>query len=131
MLASIAENRLFEFISIKHGAEISEGEIREHTNRTDAFENYSFSEKDGVTTVQVDLDVTEDFGGFMEQAWPKALEMLREISEKKGPLITVSAGVYAPVDKVRNAWTTPADIMQRNHASDDWHTPKAENDLRV
>ncbi|HEX2901346.1 MAG TPA: SRPBCC domain-containing protein, partial [Bacteroidia bacterium] len=28
-------------------------------------------------------------------------------------------------------WTTPADIMHWNNASDDWHTPSAANDLRV
>jgi uncharacterized protein YndB with AHSA1/START domain len=28
-------------------------------------------------------------------------------------------------------WTTPADIVKWNNASEDWHTPHAENDLRV
>ena len=45
--------------------------------------------------------------------------------------VTISAVVNAPVDKVWAAWTTPADIMNWNNASPDWHTPRAENDLRV
>jgi uncharacterized protein YndB with AHSA1/START domain len=45
--------------------------------------------------------------------------------------ITVSATINAPVEKVWKLWTTPEDIMQWNNASEDWHTPKAENDLRV
>jgi len=45
-------------------------------------------------------------------------------------VITISATINAPAEKVWKAWTTPADIMQWNHASDDWHSPKAENDLR-
>lgn len=45
--------------------------------------------------------------------------------------ITVEVTVNKPVDKVWKIWTTPADIMKWNNASDDWHTPKAENDLRV
>lgn len=47
------------------------------------------------------------------------------------PKITVSATINAPVEKVWKLWSTPEDIMQWNNASEDWHTPKAENDLRV
>jgi len=45
--------------------------------------------------------------------------------------ITVEATVNAPLEKVWKLWTTPEHIMKWNNASDDWHTPKAENDLRV
>jgi uncharacterized protein YndB with AHSA1/START domain len=45
--------------------------------------------------------------------------------------ITVETLVHAPVAKVWNAYTTPADIMQWNTASDDWHTTKSEVDLRA
>ena len=44
--------------------------------------------------------------------------------------ITISTTVNAPVDRVWKAWTTPAEIMQWNNASEDWHSPRAENDLR-
>ena len=45
--------------------------------------------------------------------------------------ITVAAEVAAPIADVWHAYTTPADIMQWNAASDDWHTPSASVDLRV
>lgn len=45
--------------------------------------------------------------------------------------ITVQTLVSAPIDAVWRAWTTPADIQQWNAASDDWHTTRAEVDLRV
>lgn len=45
--------------------------------------------------------------------------------------ITVETTVNAPVEKVWKSWTTPTDIIQWNNANDDWHTPHAENDLRV
>lgn len=45
--------------------------------------------------------------------------------------ITVQSTVNAPVVKAWKTYNTPADIMQWNNASDDWHTPKAENDLRA
>jgi uncharacterized protein YndB with AHSA1/START domain len=45
--------------------------------------------------------------------------------------ITVSVIVNAPLQKVWQFWTLPEHIKQWNFASDDWHTPKAENDLQV
>ncbi len=45
--------------------------------------------------------------------------------------ITVATTINAPVEKVWNLWTSPDAIVKWNNASDDWHTPKAENDLRV
>lgn len=47
------------------------------------------------------------------------------------PRITVSTQVNKPVADVWNIWTDPTHITQWNAASDDWHCPKASNDLRV
>ena len=44
--------------------------------------------------------------------------------------VTVETHVLAPIDIVWRAYTTPADIMQWNAASDDWHTTAASVDLR-
>jgi len=46
-------------------------------------------------------------------------------------IITVESIVNAPIEKVWKLWTTPSDIVKWNNASPDWHTPKAENDLRA
>ena len=45
--------------------------------------------------------------------------------------ITVESAIKAPIEKVWKLWTTPEHITKWNNASDDWHTPFAENDLRV
>lgn len=45
--------------------------------------------------------------------------------------ITVTTTIDAPVEKVWACWTEPKHIMEWNSASDDWYTPRAENDLRV
>ncbi|MBL8009596.1 MAG: SRPBCC family protein [Flavobacteriales bacterium] len=45
--------------------------------------------------------------------------------------ITVSALVNRPVSHVWAIWTDPAHIMRWNAASDDWHCPRAANDLRT
>lgn len=45
--------------------------------------------------------------------------------------ITVETTVRAPLPAVWSAYTTPADIVQWNAASDDWHTTSATVDLRA
>lgn len=44
--------------------------------------------------------------------------------------ITVESFVKAPLDRVWNAWNSPADIQLWNAAADDWHTTKSSVDLR-
>lgn len=45
--------------------------------------------------------------------------------------ITISVTVSLPVEKVWELWTNPDHIIHWNNASEDWHTPSAENDLTV
>jgi uncharacterized protein YndB with AHSA1/START domain len=47
------------------------------------------------------------------------------------PIITVAVKINAPVKEVWDLWTDPRHIIHWNYASDDWHTPRATNDLRV
>lgn len=46
-------------------------------------------------------------------------------------MITVQCKVNAPIETVWECWITPKHITKWNNASDDWHTPYAENDLQV
>ena len=50
---------------------------------------------------------------------------------KEKTIITVETTVNAPVDQVWKLWTLPEHITQWNNASDDWHTPHAENDMQI
>lgn len=45
--------------------------------------------------------------------------------------ITVQSTVNAPVQKVWQYWNAPEHITRWCQASEDWHAPFAENDLRV
>jgi uncharacterized protein YndB with AHSA1/START domain len=49
----------------------------------------------------------------------------------EGRKITVEITVNKDLDFVWNSWTQPDHILQWNHASDDWHTVRALNDLKV
>ena len=86
MVSRIVENIPKRFVSIQHyglyqaDKEITEGpEVEKWAN---GFENYSFEENNGTTTLTVDLDTTEDFLDYMNETYPKALDKLKEICEK-------------------------------------------------
>lgn len=52
------------------------------------------------------------------------------IANSANGAIIVRTTINAPVQKVWEYWTSPEHITRWNFASNDWHTPKAENDLR-
>ncbi len=86
MVSRIAENIPNQFVSIQHygllkaDKEITEGpEVEKWAN---GFENYTFEENNGTTTVTVDLDTTEEFIDYMNEAYPKALNKLKELCEE-------------------------------------------------
>jgi uncharacterized protein YndB with AHSA1/START domain len=45
--------------------------------------------------------------------------------------ITITTALNEPIEKVWDYFTNPIHIIKWNHASDDWHSTKAINDLRV
>lgn len=45
--------------------------------------------------------------------------------------IQVKVIIAAPIVKVWERWTAPQHIVKWNYASDEWHTPRAENDLKA
>ena len=45
-------------------------------------------------------------------------------------IITIKTTVNAPASTVWKCWTDPNHVTQWYFASDDWHAPKAENDLK-
>ncbi len=52
------------------------------------------------------------------------------MTTQNNDIITVENIINAPVGKVWEYWTNPKHITKWNNASDNWHTPLAENDLR-
>jgi uncharacterized protein YndB with AHSA1/START domain len=47
------------------------------------------------------------------------------------PAITIETIVNAPIDHVWKVWNEPEHITKWAFASDDWHAPRSENDLKV
>jgi hypothetical protein len=86
MVSRIVENIPNQFVSIQHygllkgGEEITEGpEVEKWAN---GFENYTFEESNGIVIVNAALlNIPEEFIDYMNDAYPKALEKLKEICE--------------------------------------------------
>jgi uncharacterized protein YndB with AHSA1/START domain len=51
--------------------------------------------------------------------------------KKSNSTVTIETVISAPIEKVWEYWTEPEHITKWNAASEDWHTPRAENDLRI
>ena len=86
MVSRIVENIPNRFVSIQHygllkaDEEITDGpDVEKWAN---GFENYTFEENNGITTVTVDLDTVEEFVDYMNEHYPKAIDKLKELCEK-------------------------------------------------
>ena len=86
MDAVIEENRPFEHISIRHLGEIRNGVDDTNSDAVkswpgNAFERYTLREENGVTHLEVTLDVTPDYEAMMNDMWPRALQRLKTLVE--------------------------------------------------
>jgi hypothetical protein len=90
MVSRIEENKPYEFISIKHLGELKDGKEDATSELVDewsgAFENYTLRETNGKTTVQVDMDTTEEYVDMFQKMWPKALQKLKDLAERRNGL---------------------------------------------
>jgi hypothetical protein len=86
MTSMIAQNRPYEFLSIKHLGIIKDGiddtESDVARRWAPAYENYTFANADTATELKIDVDAAPDFEAFMEDAWPKALAKLKTLCEE-------------------------------------------------
>lgn len=86
MIAEIAENIPNKFVSIRHygilkgDTEITSGE--EVEKWAGELENYWFEEHNGITSVTVEVGVSDEYMDYFQTTYPKALQKLKEITEK-------------------------------------------------
>ncbi|WP_316794790.1 SRPBCC domain-containing protein [Pedobacter agri] len=80
MFAIIEENIPNKFMSIKHLGEVKDGK-EELKDWGEPLENYSLSEENGITELNINMDITEDWKGYFEEAWPKALTKVKALAE--------------------------------------------------
>ncbi len=86
MVSEIMEHKPAEFVSIRHygflegDTEITTGELVEKW--AGGYENYSFHEHNGITTVTIDMDIVDEYLDYFKGTYPNALIKLKEIAEK-------------------------------------------------
>ena len=70
--------------------------------------------------------------GAMMQMRKIDIEKIRQAAnDESQTVITVQTTVKAPIEKVWEMWTQPEHITNWNFATNEWHSPRAENDLRT
>lgn len=83
--SEIAKHIPNEYLSIQHLGVIVNGvedfNSEETRKWSGALENYTLEEKDGITTLTIDIDVTDDHEAYFLEHWPKALDKVKALSE--------------------------------------------------
>lgn len=73
-----------EFLLLRHQADTQDtGEQLREKEWTGGKESYSLTEKDSVTTLTVAFDVPPELEEYFTNAYPKALERVKELAEIK------------------------------------------------
>lgn len=87
MFARIKESRPYEYISIEHLGMIDSNGVVDTTSDevkkwTPAFENYTFTATNTGTEISVDMDINDEYKEAFSEMWPKALRILKTLTEK-------------------------------------------------
>lgn len=88
MLAEIAQCRKHEFLSIRHIGFVYKGKEDTQSDAVKswapAYENYALEAlPDGGTQLRVEQDLTDEYEAFMNETWPKALALLKQLCENE------------------------------------------------
>ena len=88
LIATVEENRPHELVSLRFIGQVVNGEDDTTSEAAKVFigthEKYAFSGNGGVATVNVELDSEDEFVAMFDDAWPLALEKLKQIVESRG-----------------------------------------------
>jgi hypothetical protein len=86
MVSRIAQNVPNEFMSIEHLGMIVNGVEDMTSDKVKAWagahENYTLKESGSGTELFIDMDSDKEYKDFFQTTWPKALDKVKEISEK-------------------------------------------------
>lgn len=74
-----------KFMSFKHLGEIKDGEVQPIDDKTrewtGAMENYTLEEKNDITELTVDVDITDEFQNYFSETFPAAIKKVKDLSE--------------------------------------------------
>lgn len=132
-IASLVKNATpYKSIHLEHQGLYMDGivdtESEEAKKWAPSFEKYFLENNGEYTTFQYELQAQEEWADDMEKMWESAMQELKKCCENR---IMVFADIKSPIEIVWEKWNTPEDITKWAFASDDWHCPKAINDLSI
>jgi hypothetical protein len=81
MFAVIEEKVPFEKMTFKHLGEIKDG-VEELKDWGGALESYQLEGSNGKTKLNVSVDLLPEFEGYFDETFPKALNIVKQISEQ-------------------------------------------------
>lgn len=86
MVAEVADNIPGEYMSIRHLGSVMNGvenyEDEQGKEWNGSLENYTLRDENGQTKLDVDMDIAEEYLSYFENAWPKALQKVKELAEE-------------------------------------------------
>jgi hypothetical protein len=87
MVSQIASNKPNEFMSIKHLGMIKNGvedlQSEKVKQWSGVMENYTLKDSNGTTELIIDMDTDDEYKDYFAETWPKALQKVKELSERK------------------------------------------------
>jgi len=85
LLARVVEKRTDAFVAVEYLGQVVDGEDDTESELARSFvgmrESYAFREENGVTTVTVELDTTDEMREMLAESWPRALALVKELAE--------------------------------------------------
>jgi len=87
LVGKVIANKPYEVISVEYEgiviAGIEDYKSESANNVKGGFETYRLKEKDDVTYLSIECDMSEEYFESMSSAWEKALKKVKELSEAK------------------------------------------------
>src|SRR5262249_18520547 len=81
MFSRIVTHTPSEFLSIEHLGTIKDGQEQPDSEETKqwkgAHENYKVQESGGMSTLMIEMDLTEQYKSYFDETWPKALAKVK------------------------------------------------------
>ncbi len=85
MVSKIAKFDAPGFMSFEHLGEVKDGVEDTTSDKVKGWagskENYTLKENNGQTTLEVDIDISDDFKEYFLTTFPKALQKVKELAE--------------------------------------------------
>jgi hypothetical protein len=88
MVSRVAVNRPNDYMDFEHLGEVKDGiedaDSEQVKSWAGAHETYTLTDAGNQTQLVVNMDTTEEFKEYFLEPWPKAMDKIKELAEKRG-----------------------------------------------